>query len=361
MKGTVPPRGIGRSGLTKVLVGLVVLAGLVWLLYAIRGLLPPLIIACVLAYVLSPVLDRLESLGVGRELGIAILYLAILGIVIAFLAYGVPAVSKELSGIRDDLPTYVDRFRSQVRGIESYIEERVPAAKNWDIAERAEAGMSSQIGRIAKQAPLFMLGLFSKIIFVILIPFVAFFLMKEGPTMKRRIVELVPNRHFEMVLNLIYRIDQQIGGYIRGLAFVSIVVAILWTITLKLAGLWCYPIKYFILVGVIAGLTNLIPFFGPLLTICAAVLISLVEHGMFQAVIPVLVVFVIVQILDGALISPIVVAKSVDLHPVFVLLVVLIGGQLFGIPGMLMGVPVVGVLKVTVQTLYESSRRYRIT
>jgi len=350
-----------RSSLIKVLVAAAVLALVGWLFYAIRGLLAPLVVSCVLAYVLNPILDRLEALGVRRGLGIAMLYAGILGILVAFLAYGVPALSRELKGIRDDLPRYVERFQTQVEAIEFYVQERVPAAREWTLAEDVKDAVTGQIGRFAKRAPLFVLGLFSKIIFLIVIPFVAFFLMREGPTMKRRIVELVPNRHFEMVLNLIYRVDQQIGGYIRGLALVSIVVAILWTVLLKLAGLWGYPIKYFIVVGVIAGLTNLIPFFGPLLTIGAAILIALVEHGAVQAVVPVLIVFAIVQVLDGALISPIVVAKSVDLHPVFVLLVVLIGGQLFGIPGMLMAVPATGVLKVTVQTLYQGLRQYRIT
>ena len=350
-----------RACIIKVLIGAVAVVLAAWLLYAIRGLLGPLAVSCVLAYVLSPILDRLEAVGVRRGLGIAMLYVGILGILVAFLAYGVPALSRELSGIRDDFPIYIDRFRTQLSGIEYSLQERVPAAANWNIAGNVEEEMTRLIGRLAKQVPLFVLGLFSKFIFLIVIPFVAFFLMKEGPTMKRRIVELVPNRHFEMVLNLIYRVDQQIGGYIRGLTLVSIIVAILWMVLLKLVGFWYYPIKYFILVGVVAGLTNLIPFFGPILTIGAAALIALVEHGALQAVIPVLIVFAIVQTLDGALISPIVVARSVDLHPVFVLLIVLIGGQLFGIPGMLIAVPTTGVLKVTAQTLYESLRQYRIT
>ena len=190
---------------------------------------------------------------------------------------------------------------------------------------------------------------------VVIVPMVAFFFMIEGRSIKRAFVELIPNPYFEMVLSLIYRIDQQIGGYIRGLVVSVIIVSLL-----SISGLWTIGLRDYLVVGTLAGLSNVIPYLGPIIGIAAGVLAAMLQYGTlgWAILLPVVAVFLIVQIVDNVFIQPVVVAKSVNLHPLIVIFVVLVGNHLFGPVGMLLAVPFTAVTKVSAQTIYHGLRSY---
>jgi len=123
--------------------------------------------------------------------------------------------------------------------------------------------------------------------------------------------------------------------------------------------LWIIGVKYFFLIGIFAGLANLIPYFGPIVGAVLALIVSILQTGSFEKVLYVILAFTIIKLLDDAIVQPVVVARSVHMHPLTVLLAVLIGGKLFGILGMLLSVPVVGFIKVVVYEGILNYRRYR--
>ncbi len=193
------------------------------------------------------------------------------------------------------------------------------------------------------------------IMLLVIVPFVAFFFLREGRRITHALIELVPNAYFEMVLNLIHQINGQIGGYIRGQLLAVSVVAGLAVFGLTLIGM-----PYALPVGVVAGLANMIPYLGPIIGIVSASIVALATQQGMDMVWQVIILFVIIQVIDNVLIQPLVVAKSVDLHPLVVLLVVMIGSDLMGIVGMLVAVPVTGILKVSSATVYEGIKTYRL-
>jgi len=197
-------------------------------------------------------------------------------------------------------------------------------------------------------------GVFSGITFVVIVPFVAFFFLKEGHRITRNLIELVPNAYFELCLNLLHQINGQIGGYIRGQILATSVVA-----TLAVSGLFLIDMPYALPLGLLAGLANMIPFLGPLIGIISASIVALATGGGVAVVGKVVIVFLIIQMVDNVLIQPTVVAKSVEMHPLVVLFVVMVGSQLMGIVGMLIAVPVTGIIKVSTQTIYQGVKRYR--
>ena len=196
-------------------------------------------------------------------------------------------------------------------------------------------------------------GVKAGLMFAVLVPFIAFFFLREGRRITHGIVELVPNAYFELFLNLIHQINGQIGGYIRGQILAVSLVA-----TLSVIGLTVLGLPYALPVGVLAGLANMIPYLGPAIGIVAASLVALTS-GEGALVGWVILVFLIIQLVDNVVIQPLVVAKSVDLHPLVVLIVVLIGSDQMGIVGMLIAVPVTGILKVSGLTVYEGVKGYR--
>jgi len=154
---------------------------------------------------------------------------------------------------------------------------------------------------------------------------------------------------------ILHKTDQQLGGYLRGQFFDALIIGVL-----SIIALWILDVKYFMLIGIFAGLANMIPYVGPLVGGTAAVLVVLMDGGGGLEVLLVFAAFAAIQLTDNVLVQPLVVAKSVDLHPLIVIFAVIIGGQFFGILGMLLAVPVTGIIKVLISELYLGVRKYNL-
>jgi predicted PurR-regulated permease PerM len=198
-------------------------------------------------------------------------------------------------------------------------------------------------------------GVFSGLSFVVIVPFIAFFFLKEGSAITRGIIELVPNAYFELCLNLLHQISGQIGGYIRGQLVATTVVAML-----AVGGLHIIGVGYALPLGLLAGVANMIPFLGPLIGIISASTVALASGDGMAMVGPVIVLYLVIQLVDNILVQPTVVARSVEMHPLMVLFAVMVGSQLMGIAGMLIAVPLFGIAKVCAQTVYSGVKGYRV-
>ncbi len=219
------------------------------------------------------------------------------------------------------------------------------------IREHGERLMRTMLGGTT----LFIEGVISGLTFAVIVPFVAFFFLKEGRHLTRCLMALVPNVYFELCLNLMYRANRQIGNYIRGQLLAVLVVSVL-----AISGLSILGVYYALPLGLLAGLANVIPFLGPLIGIVCSSIVALATGGGLAMVAKVIVIFLVIQLIDNVLIQPTMVAKSVELHPLVVLFVVMVGSQLMGIVGMLIAVPLTGIAKVSGQTIYEGVKQYRL-
>ena len=250
-------------------------------------------------------------------------------------------------------PSIITRLSEEVGGlIVSYIPENV--AEDLDISALIKEHGGTLAEKLLGGTTEVLGGVFSGITFAVIVPCVAFFMLKEGNRITRGLIELVPNSYFELCLNLLHQINGQIGGYIRGLILATTVVG-----TLSVSGLLVIGVPYALPVGILAGLANMIPFLGPLIGILSASVVALATGGGLEMVGHVVIVFAMIQLIDNVLIQPVVLAKSVDLHPLIVFFVVLAGGQLMGLMGMLIAVPMTGIFKVSGQSILEGIKRYR--
>ena len=249
-------------------------------------------------------------------------------------------------------PNIITRISAKAQELEPLIQQYT--STEIDLASLIKEHGSLLINKLLGRTTDLLSGVFSGLIYVIIVPFVAFFFMKEGRRINHGLVELVPNAYFELFLNLLHQINGQIGGYIRGQLLAVTVVASLATLGLQIIGL-----AYALPVGLLAGLSNMIPYVGPLIGIVSASIVAIAIGGGSAMVTKVIVLFLAIQVIDNVLIQPLVVARSVNLHPLVVLVVVMIGSDLMGLPGMLIAVPLTGILKVSSQTIYEGIKGYR--
>ena len=261
-------------------------------------------------------------------------------------------------------PGYLAVVKTYIEILHASFEKWMPMLKEWmplleskDLVHAINERLQTIATDLFKETPRLVGQLLSGLTFFIIVPFVLFFFLGQGRTIKRAIIEMVPNRYFELVLNLLHRIDAQLGGYMRGMALSVTIVSLL-----SITGLYIIDLEQFLVIGLLAGLANVIPYLGPLIGIIAGVIAAVLQYSAlsFGVVIPVIIVFAIVQLVDNAFIAPMVVGRSVNLHPLLVIFVVLVGSELFGAVGMLLAVPTTAVIKVSVRTIYEGWRGYSV-
>jgi putative permease len=197
---------------------------------------------------------------------------------------------------------------------------------------------------------------FSIVLYAVTVPFIVFFLLKDGREMKKMFISIVPNRYFEFALDLLYKMDLQLGNYLRSQFTDAVVFGVLATIAL-----WLLGVKYFLFIGVFAGLANLIPYVGPIAGALPAVAVALFDAGDVTLALQIVLAFIILKLTDDMLVQPLLVAKGVHMHPLLVLMAIIIGGELFGMLGMLLAVPATGFAKVVLQESIVTLKKYRFT
>lgn len=327
------------------------LAGL--LIIFVGGAAKLLIVSALLAYILEPLVMRIESRGLSRTAATTLFMLVLILVFIALLAVLVPMLLHQIQSLQSGFSgektnQALERLQVMVRSKLGFL-----GLADVNLAEKmasAKADLMQKISRFLINDSI------SIIVHMVTIPFIIFFLLKDGREWKKQFIRLVPNRYFEFSMDLIHKMDQQLGNYLRGQFLDALTFGILATIAL-----WLLDVKYFLFIGVFAGMANLIPYVGPIAGMIPAIVVSVLDSGDAMRAVYVILTFAGLKLIDDILIQPFMVAQSVDLHPVLVLLAILIGGHLFGILGMLIAVPCTGFFKVVLSESLQTLKKYRFT
>jgi predicted PurR-regulated permease PerM len=339
------------STVSWALIGVFVLiaAGL-WLLGRVAGAFTPFVIALIVVFILRRPVKRLEAAGLSRSLSVAVCYLIAALALTLFGLFVIPAVAGEFRDFSQDFPRYYDA----AFGIWNLIEGEYLAIElpDW-VAEAGEAARESIISwltgasRNLAQAAIIAGGqVIGFLINVFLALALAFFVLRDLPTLKSEILALPGPERREESFALAAEVTDVVEGFIRGQGIIAIIVG-----TLTALGLWVLGVPYALLIGLIAGITNLIPYLGPLVAgAIAAISAAFVSP---QLVFWTIVYIVVIQQLESTYLQPRIMSDQVHLHPVLVILSLLVGATLFGLVGMLFAVPIAGVAKVMFVHYFE--------
>lgn len=325
-----------------------------WILPYSQQVLIPFILSVLLTFLLNPIVNRFERNGFNRIGAVAIVIVGLTLLIVILVIFLSPIVSQEIQsltkGLENKTPTQVfERFMT-------LLENEIPVLKkNPEMSQQVMAKTTTLIYELLNESINIIPKIFSGVITFVLIPFMTFFLLKDGRRIKKSLIQMVPNRYFEMALSLIFKIDQQLGSYIRGQLLVSLVIG-----TLSVIALYILNVPYYFFIGVIAGAANMIPYFGPIAGAVPAVILNFVDKGTFTAAIIVIVAFAVIRLIDDTVVSPNILARSVEIHPLMVIIVIFIGGNMFGLLGLLLCIPVTGIIKVTVKELIWGFKNYRL-
>ncbi len=312
----------------------------------IKKVLAPFIVAAIAAYILMPVVNWLTERKFTRVKAIIIVY-GIIALIIAVIVYYVfPLVLGELSQAGTLLPYYLQWLSD----VERIIHRRYSAY----MPPQVESAIIDNIGDINNQIFAVMSGIIkSTISFMrqsvsfILSPIIAFYILKDSRYLSRHFLMLFPGRYRETIRKLLLDIDRVIKGFINGQLLVALFVAVVTSISLYAIGL-----NFAIIIGIIAGVFNIVPYLGPIISGGLAVAVGLVQSP-YKAL-SALIVFLIVHQIEGGILSPRIVGENVGLHPVVVIFSLLVGEEFFGMWGMLFSVPVTAALKVILNYIVDN-------
>jgi len=315
------------------------------------ALLVALILAILLAFVLRPLVRFFEiSIGLNRTLSIILVFFLIGAIAFFNGAQGIPIVMDSVRDLYQRFQHFPldQKIDELVRSLASGIPVIDPQAASQKIRTLIDGSVSSAGQSLAAAAG----SMFSFLI----IPFVIYFALADGDRASKRLLERVPNKYFEMTLNVVDKIQKDLIGYLRGWILDSVIVGII-----NIVGYYFIGVNYPILLGVVAGISNLIPYVGPFVGVVPAILISITQTGDLSMVAPILLFLLIVQTIDNIIVQPLCFSKTVDMHPLTVIVVLIVGNQLLGVLGMLLAIPVYTILKVTAVESYWGLKHYHIT
>jgi putative permease len=349
---------MGKTDLQKawktfeIIVLVVVLFSVLVALYFVRELLTPFIIAFVITFFLNPIVDYMEREGINRSLAVVILI--ILSILLLFVLWKLagPTIQAEISGLKDNAPAYVNIIQETLSRATGLLEKNmgfIPKGTLEKALRQMINGFTSGIGDVSS-----LIKVIKQLVTnLIIIPFVVFFLLKDGRKIKKMIIAFVPNKYFETFLTLFYRIDQQISNYIRGQLIDAFIVGLI-----AIIGLYLIGINYFFLIGAVFGMVNIIPYIGPLMGLVFGSMLILIDTGSTVNLLKLIAVYGCIRMLDDIIISPLALSRSVHVHALVVIVVITLGGFFHGILGMLLAIPLYCSMKVTFQTLYKGFIEY---
>lgn len=332
------------------LVGLI-LAG--WLVHTLMPILSPFLIGMLLAYFGDPLVDRLETWRFSRTWAVVTVFTLLSLICLMMLLVLVPMLGKQLVRLYQLMPVLLDWLQSTAF---PWIQNRFGLEEGFWHLDQLKNTLSGQLGSttdllgiLLSQVTASGLALLVWLGNLTLIPVVGFYLMRDWDLMVARLRNLLPRKREAHVVKLVGECHEVLGAFLRGQLMVMLALALIYAGGLMLVGL-----ELGLLIGVLAGLASIVPYMGFVVGIGSAIMAALFQFGLQPyPLIGVVAVFTVGQMLEGMLLTPMLVGDRIGLHPVAVIFAVLAGGQLFGFTGILLALPVAAVIMVLLRHVHE--------
>lgn len=319
-------------------------------------IVPPIILAFIAYYLLNPIVDLLEKLRIKRIWGIIILILGISGALTGLILLTAPSIEAQVKDLVQSFPTYLrqlgDNMTNWVQN--SFLGPYYDDGYNWlmdrlgELPQLIGTYISDGFQGIQNVAS----TITNTVVTIVTFPFVLFFLLKDGKKFQQFTIKLFPPKFRDDTKSILNNMDTQVGSYIQGQIIVASVIGILLFIGYLIIGL-----DYAFTLAIVAAVTSVVPYLGPTIAIIPAAIIAIVNSPFM--LLKLAIVWIAVQFLEGNFVSPNIMGKTMKIHPLTIILVLLIAGNLFGVVGVILGIPGYAILKVIGSYIfYKFKKRY---
>lgn len=323
------------------------------LIYLLSPILTPFAVSALLAYLFDPIADKLEKLKINRTLSVVIVFFIMSVITFLILIFLIPTLEQQVSNLISKLPEYFNWMSQNITpwlkekfGIETDVfnlTEITALLKNhWNEA----GGLAKNVLASLSKSGLVVVNWAMNIV---LIPVVTFYLLRDWDILTARFGQLIPRPMYPTVNKLVTESNSVLSSFLRGQFSVMLALGTIYTL-----GLYIIGIDLSLLIGMGAGIVSFIPYLGAIVGMLVGAVAAFMQFGDLTYVVYVLIVFGIGQLLEGMVLTPLLVGDRIGLHPVAVIFAVLAGGQLFGFVGVLLGLPIAAVIMVLLRHAHQN-------
>lgn len=333
-------------------------AGFLVLVYLLRSILAPFLFAAVLAYICSPLVDKIAGFrsrrfnpSFMRTVGTVLVMLLLTSVLVILVLVIVPLLHKEILLVAERTPAYLDTIRDR---LDPWLQQNFGITLALDIEQLKTLAVENWRSATNYLGPLLLtvgnhgLALIGWFINLLLVPVVLFFLLRDWHVLIAHISELLPRRWHAKVAQIAREIDLVLAEFLRGQLSVMVLMSIFYA-----TGLWIAGLELALPIGLIAGMLGFIPYVGATIAIILALLSAALQFAELSQLIPIVIVFGLGQLLESMLLTPWLVGDRIGLHPVVVIFALLAGGQLFGFTGVLIALPVSAAIAVGLRHLKQ--------
>ena len=317
-------------------------------------LIAPVILAFVFYYLLNPIVDWMERHKIKRIWSVIILFVAIIGILIGAVALAFPPIQEQVTSLVNNFPTYVDTIGTTVISwvdgtpLENSASDLVEWLNSWvsnipsiavDYFDTAVNGLTNIFSTVS-----------NVVVVIVTFPIIAFFLLKDDEKFFSYVMKIIPPKFRKDTKNIFATINEQVGSYIKGQLMISLSLGIMMFIGFSIIGL-----DYAGVLAIVATFTSIIPYVGAALAMIPAIIIALTTSWVM--VLKLIIVWVVVQFVDGNLVEPNIMGKNLNVHPLTIIIVLLVLGDLLGFVGLVLGVPIYAISRVLATFVFRKFKQ----
>jgi len=300
----------------------------------------PFIFAIIITYILNPLVEMLTEKKMNRTAAVALIYFILIGSIIVALVFIVPIIILELNKLIDTLPFYTSEVQRIFANIKTTYLASLPISLQ-EVVDRNINRMEELLLDLLQKVADAIIGIFSSILSIILVPILSFYFLKDLDKIKHNAIFYIPSSYRKIVIQWFEKFGNTLGRYLRSQLLVSLIIGILTTLSMVIIG-----VDFAFLIGIVAGFTNIIPYFGPLIGIMPAIAIAMLRYP--DKIPWIIISMIIIHQLESGIISPYIVGEHVGLHPITVIFALLIGGTFFGLVGLILAVPIAALIKLII-------------
>jgi len=316
-------------------------------LYQIHRILIPFALGFAFAYVLNPIVMYFELTGLRRWVIVLCLFLAAGAALVLAAGSLTDLVTTQFTSVQTLAPTYMEKSRVLLAGYERNLIRRLPYGYATIVSKQIDQRVTEPIIDQLQKIPAYVLDLFPILSSLFLIPLVTFYMLLDGPDGIDRFIQACPSRYVEQALHLISEVDASLGSYLRGIIIEALVVT-----AASFVGLLILDINSALPIAILAGVCGFVPYLGAIVGGLVGGLVALFQFGNIWAFLRVAGLFTLIRFLDDWILQPIIARQTVHLHALMFLITLLIGGEFFGLAGLIFAVPVVCILKALFSVIW---------
>ncbi|MCT0133762.1 cell elongation protein CozEb [Staphylococcus aureus] len=314
----------------------------------------PIIVSLILFYLFNPIVNMMERYRIPRVAGISIIYLAVVGVITLIVNLLIPIIGSQVDSLVKNSPQYLEKLINSIDKIanNTFFSSYYSQINDWlnSLPKKIPYMLSEFTDGFGSKIATFAETIANIGVVIVTTPFVLFFMLKDGHHFKEFSTNIMPPKFRKDFHDLLEKMSVQVGSYIQGQIIVSFCIGILLFIGYSVIGL-----KYSLVLASIAAVTSVVPYLGPTIAISPAIVIAAITSPWM--LLKLAVVWTLVQFVEGHFISPNIMGKTLKIHPLTIIFILLCAGKLLGIVGVILGIPGYAILKVLVTHLFQLFKR----